>query len=542
MGLLAQWRTGPDPAHPAHPAAPGPDIRRRAGQSQTMLPGVLLPPDRHRRWQSVREVDEMTDCQVATKVTEWFFYCNIKHMIIVRPCFWLLFFITLFSLTNGCATLPDASEVIEEAPSSQPSQQIVSSKGRISSQKSQEIMERLKRSVNPTDVLERHTAVVESVTESPLTKGNKVTLLSDGPATYAAMFKIIQNAKDHINLESYIIEDDETGRKFADLLLQKQAKGIQVNVIYDGMGSINTPAAYFQRLRDGGIQVVEFNPLTALPTGENLGMIHRDHRKILIADGQAAIIGGINISEVYSSSPRKRKKHPTAPIRWRDTDIQIEGPAVAELQKLFFDTWQKQKGPELSERNYFPVLKEAGKDLVRVIGSTPGETNRLPFIMYVSAITFAEHSIHLTNSYFIPDDQIVEALTDAARRGVDVKIILPGITDSKLALYAQRHHYSGLLKAGVKIYEHSTSLLHAKTAVVDQVWSTVGSTNLDSLSLLNNDEVNALILGNDFAVEMEKMFANDLENSRQIKWEEWKTRPLLPRVREWFVNLFGRWL
>jgi cardiolipin synthase len=459
----------------------------------------------------------------------------------IRP--WILFFLfTILNVSNGCATLPNASEVIAEAPPAQDSQQINSSKGLLSPQKSQAIMERLQRSVNPTDVLERHTAVVESVTDSPLTKGNKVTLLGDGPATYAAMFKIIQNAKDHINLESYIIEDDETGRKFADLLLQKQASGVRINVLYDGMGSINTPAAYFQRLRDGGIQVVQFNPLTDLPTGENLGMVHRDHRKILIADGKAAIIGGINISEVYSSSPGKRKKKPTAPVRWRDTDIQIEGPAVAELQKLFFDTWQKQKGPVLSGHHYFPDLKEAGKDLVRVIGSTPGETTRIPFVMYVSAITFAEHSIHLTNSYFIPDDQIVEALTDAARRGVDVKIILPGITDSKLALYAQRHHYSGLLKSGVKIYEHSTALLHAKTAVVDQVWSTVGSTNLDILSLLNNDEVNAVILGNDFAVEMEKMFANDLANSRQIKWEEWKKRPLLPRLREWFVNLFGRWL
>lgn len=162
--------------------------------------------------------------------------------------------------------------------------------------------------------------------------------------------------------------------------------------------------------------------------------------------------------------------------------------------------------------------------------------------MYVSAITFAEHSIHLTNSYFIPDDQILKALTDAAKRGVDVKIILPGTTDSKLAFYAQRYHYSELLKAGVKIYEHSTSLLHAKTAVVDKVWSTVGSTNIDFLSLLHNDEVNAVILSHEFAVEMEKMFVKDLVNSRQIHWDDWKKRPFSPRIREWFVNLFVRWL
>jgi cardiolipin synthase A/B len=308
------------------------------------------------------------------------------------------------------------------------------------------------------------------------------------------------------------------------------------------MGSMNTPATFFQRLRDGGIQVVGFNPINPLKAREEWGLTHRDHRKILIADGKVAIIGGINISEVYSSSPLKRRRGKKTPIHWLDTDIQIEGPAVAEFQKLFLDTWQKQKGPKLAERNYSPDLKEVGSSLVRVVASTPGETNRTPFIMYVSAIVFAEHSIHMTNSYFIPDDQIAKALTAAAGRGVDVKIILPGTTDSQLALHAQRHYYSELLKSGVKLFEHSTSLLHAKTAVVDKVWSTIGSTNMDYLSLLSNDEVNAVILSHEFAVEMEKMFVGDLADSRQILLDGWEKRPLLPRIREWFVNLFVRWL
>jgi cardiolipin synthase len=403
-------------------------------------------------------------------------------------------------------------------------------------------MERLKRSVDPTDILERHNAVVESVTESPLTKGNKVTLLADGQATYAAMFKALQSAKNHINLESYIIEDDKTGRKFADLLLKKQLKGVQVNIIYDSVGSIKTPDAFFQRLRKGGIQVVGFNPVNPLKGLEKWGLTQRDHRKILIVDGKVAICGGINISKVYSSNPLKRKQSAKQPIHWRDTDIQIKGPAVAEFQKLFLDTWLKQKGPKLSKRNYFPDLKEEGNALVRVIGSTPGQTNRIPFIVYVSAITFAERSIHMTNSYFMPDDQIIKSLIDAAGRGVDVKIILPGTTDSILALHAQRQYYSRLLKSGVKIYEHGTSLLHAKTAVIDKVWSTVGSTNMDFLSLQNNDEVNAVILSREFAVEMENMFVRDLANSRQILLEDWKKRSLLLKGREWFVNLFVRWL
>jgi cardiolipin synthase len=465
-----------------------------------------------------------------------------KYMTIVKPFFLFVLIVFILGSSSGCATLPNVSEKIDKAQTAQKPRQIVSSKGLLSPQKSKAIMERLKRSVAPTDILGRHIAVVESVTESPLTKGNKVTLLADGQATYAAMFKALQNAKDHINLESYIIEDDETGQKFADLLLQKQSKGVQVNLIYDSMGSMNTPASFFQRLRDGGIQVVEFNPINPVKGREQWGLTHRDHRKILIADGKVAIIGGINISEVYSSSPLKRKQNERTPIRWRDTDIQIEGPAVAEFQKLFLETWLKQKGPKLSERIYFPDPKERGNALVRVIGSTPGETNRIPFITYVSAITFAEHSIHMTHSYFIPDDQIVKALTDAAEHGVDVKIILPGITDSQLALYAQRHYYSELLKSGVKIYEHSTSLLHAKTAVIDKVWSTVGSTNMDFLSLLNNDEVNAVILSHEFAVEMEKMFVRDLENSRQIQLDEWEKRPLSQRIRDWFTHLFSRWM
>ncbi len=449
-----------------------------------------------------------------------------------KYCILFFLFVSILIPINVSAALPNVSEKIDEAPTAKKPRQIVSSKGLLSPQKSNAIMERLRRSVDPTDILERHNVVVESVTESPLTKGNKVTLLADGQATYAAMFKALQNAKNHINLESYIIEDDETGRKFADLLLKKQLKGIQVNIIYDSVGSMKTPDAFFQRLRDGGIQVVGFNPVNPLKGLENWRLTHRDHRKILIVDGKVAICGGINISKVYSSNPLKRKHSAKQPIHWRDTDIQIKGPAVAEFQKLFLDTWLKQKGPKLSKRNYFPdlapiigisestksfpakktqemtsnSLKEEGNALVRVIGSTPGQTNRIPFIVYVSAITFAERSIHLTNSYFMPDDQIIKSLIDAAGRGVDVKIILPGTTDSILALHAQRHYYSRLLKSGVKIYEHGTSLLHAKTAVIDRVWSTVGSTNMDFLSLLNNDEVNAVILSREFAAEMENMF------------------------------------
>jgi cardiolipin synthase len=464
-------------------------------------------------------------------------------MSIIKPVFLSLLLVSLLLLGNGCTTLPNVSTMIDEAPSAQKPRQITSARGELSPRQSKALMERLQHSVEPMEILERHTTVVESITESPLTGGNKVSLLADGQATYAAMFKAIESAKDHINLESYIIEDGEIGHKFADLLLKKQREGVQVHVIYDSLGSVLTPDAFFQRLRDEGIQVVAFNPLNPLTVGKKWGLSpHRDHRKILIVDGKVAILGGVNISNVYSSTPFKPGKNEKIPIHWRDTDVQIEGPAVAELQKLFLDTWMMQREAKPALRDYFPAPQEEGSALVRVIGSTPGESNRVPFIVYVLAISLAEKSIHLTNSYFFPDEQIIKALTDAAQRGVDVKIILPGITDSMLALHAQRSYYSELLRAGVQLYEHNNSLLHAKTAVVDQVWATVGSTNMDYLSLLNNNEVNAIILSKEFADEMGKMFAGDLVNSQQIHWEEWKKRPLLPRTREWFVRLFVRWL
>ena len=463
-------------------------------------------------------------------------------MKIARAFFLFLLFASILSLSNGCATLPNVSKTIAEASPADEPRQIVSSNGLLSPEKSKAIMERLKHSVNPTDVLERHTAVVESVSESQLTKGNKVTLITDGVAAYAAMVTAIQNATKHINFETFIIEYDDTGRKFADLLLQKQAEGVQVNFIYDSVGSCGTPAAFFKRLRDAGIQVVEFNPMNPMKARGHWPLKHPDHRKILVADGKIALTGGINISSVYSSSISGSGKAKGAPLPWRDTDVQIEGPAVAEFQKLFLDTWQKQKGPKLSERNYFPALKEAGNALVRVVGNTPGESNRITFVVYVSAITFAEHSIHLTNAYFIPDDQTLDAFCDAARRGVDVKIIVPEKTDSDMALHAQRYNYSKLLKAGVKIYERRNALLHAKTAVIDGVWSTVGSTNMDYWSFVSDNEVNAIILSREFAIEMETMFAMDLAESHQILWEEWIHRSLCPRIGECFAHLFSRWL
>jgi len=459
-------------------------------------------------------------------------FASVFLCSILVPCLGLL---------TGCAGLPNVHKIINETPDGQGKVRIASSKGLLTPEESEAIMDRLRSSAAPTDILGRYTAVVDAVTGSPLTTGNKVTLLANGLTAYAEMFRAIQNAKDHINFETFIIDDDEVGRKFSDLLLKKQAEGVQVNLIFDAVGSFDTPAAFFKRLRDAGIRVAEFNPVSPLKVHKHW-LLHPDHRKILVIDGKVVITGGINISKVYSSRLSDRKEVKGEPLPWRDTDVRIEGPAVAEFQKLFLDTWKKQAGAQLADRDYFPALTEPGDALVRVVGSTPGQSNRLTFIVYVSAITFAQRSVHLTNAYFIPDDQLLDALTGAAGRGVDVKVIVPSQTDSEKALRAQRYTYSELLKAGVKVYERRKAVLHAKTAVIDGVWSTVGSTNMDFWSFSSDDEVNAVILSTGFAAEMEAMFSSDLAESDQITLKKWKKRSLYTRLRQWFSHLFSHWL
>jgi cardiolipin synthase A/B len=444
----------------------------------------------------------------------------------------------------GCVSLPNTARLIKQSQRSCIVPRAIGPRRALSARRSKAIIERLRRQTLPTDIQARHLRVEELISGTPLVADNKVTLLVDGPATYEAMVQAIRSARDHINFETYIFRDDEVGRDFAELLLQKRADGVQVNLIYDGAGCYSTPSAFFEKLREGGINLLEFNPLNPLLGCGRWSLTHRDHRKILVVDGSVAITGGVNITSDYSRSLFKSSRRRKERFRsfWRDTDVQVEGPAVAEFQKLFLDTWKRQEGPKLPERDYFPSLEPTGEDVVRVIGSSPDAKNGLTFMMYISAISFAQRSIHLTNSYFVPDKQMLRALTDATRRGVDVKIILPAESDSPLAIHAGRSHYKRLLQAGVKLYEHTNSVLHAKTAVIDGVWSSVGSTNMDLWSFARNDEVNAVILGRDFADQMESMFERDLENSKAILLDKWKQRPFRERVKEWFSRRLSYWL
>ena len=445
-------------------------------------------------------------------------------------------------LAAACAQLPNTALLMRSAPPN--AVQLDGPDGPLSKQRSAAILAEIKRKSGSADVLEKHVALEEAIVGSPMVVGNRVSLLQDGPATYQAMFAAIRGAKRHINLETYIFEDDEKGREFADVLLAKQGEGVQVNLIYDSVGSLKTPKPFFDRLKDGGVRVVEFNPVNPLKAKKGWQINNRDHRKLLVVDGAVAFLGGINISNDYSTASASALRGSSNPssLGWRDTHVRIEGPVVDEFQKLFMSTWAKQGGEALPAGEYIPELKAAGTQIVRAIGSSSEDPYSTIYVTLVSAVTNAEKHVYLTNAYFVPDPQLLEALINAARRGVDVKLILPSHSDSPLVFHAGRSFYDVLLDGGVRIFERQSALLHAKTAIVDGVWSTIGSTNLDWRSFLYNDELNAVVLGREFAGEMQAMFEKDLEASREIDPAAWNRRSPALRLKEWAARIWQFWL
>lgn len=441
-----------------------------------------------------------------------------------------------------CSTLPKITDRHSELAASPV--QMEGSQGPLSVERSKAIIDVLKARGAPANFLDLHLAIEEAIVDSPLTTGNRVELLQDGPLTYQAMLQAINAATDHINMETYILDDDEVGQRFAAALIARRQEGIRIHVIHDSVGTLETPDRFFSDLQANGIDVLEFNPVNPLTAGEGWELNSRDHRKLLIVDGRVAFVGGINISSVYSGGSFRlsSKVRPGGELPWRDTHLKIEGPVVAELQKLFIQTWEKQQGSAMAPAHYFPELDRQGDELVRAIGSSPDDAYSLIYATLISALRSAQSEIWITNAYFVPDPQLLEALRQAAASGVDVRLILPSSTDSWLVFHAGRAHYDELLQAGVKIYERHDALLHVKTAVIDGVWSTIGSTNLDWRSFLHNQEVNVVILGGNFGEEMREVFLADQAQSYAITLQGWQRRPLDVRVKEQLGHMWEYWL
>lgn len=465
-----------------------------------------------------------------------------------RPALRLLPLLSLLlaTLVSGCGSLPRI--VPDMDTQSARSIQMKGGRGVLSDEQARAALDKLRQQNADNTLLDRHVALEGAITGAPLVTGNKVTLLIDGPATYASMTQAIQAARHHINMETYIMEDDEVGRQFSALFIAMQKKGVQVNLMYDSVGAINTPRAFFQPMIDAGVNVLEYNPINPTQVRKDWAVNQRDHRKLLVVDGKTAFVGGINISSVYSSgSFSTRRKPPQLDqegdrIPWRDTQVRIDGPAALEFQKLFVDTWQRQRGPDLGEHRYFPPVAAAGNEIVRAIGSSPEDPYSVIYATFLSAIRHAEHAIYLTNAYFVPDPQLRDALKEAAGRGVDVRLILPSHSDSALVLYASRSFYQELLEGGVRIFERQDALLHSKTAVIDGVWSTIGSTNLDWRSFVFNQEINGVILSAQFGAQVKAMFERDLAASREITREQWEQRPLSERMKEFGARMWARML
>ena len=439
----------------------------------------------------------------------------------------------------GCARLPDLDYL--KAPIITPeTPHVVTAQGTLSDKDASSVLaRRLSHSKVDAKLL---AGLEEAATGRPLIAGNKVTLLFDGPITIAAMMAAVSTAKVSVNLETYLFDQDPLGMKFADLLIAKQKEGVQVNIIYDCVGTLGTPQAFFDRMQEAGIRLMPFHPVSPLHKLGRWRINNRDHRKILVVDGKVAFAGGVNIAATYTESSLFRRHVPeNRKVGWRDTHLQIEGPAVAALQWMFLDNWASQKESAIPDLDYFPQLASVGDKVVRVLRSQPGSNHEI-FKAYFLAIQGAKSSIHITAAYFVPDVQIMKALLDAARRGVDVKIIMPSVSDSWLTSHAGHSLYQEMLEAGIQLYELKKAVLHAKTAVIDGTWSTVGSTNMDMRSFLHNKEVNVVVMGDAFGKEMENAFRDDLHDSNGIVLKEWKRRPLARRFKDWFARLLSYWL
>jgi cardiolipin synthase len=422
----------------------------------------------------------------------------------------------------ACATVPDADDYLGPADATVPDQ-----------------------GSGSTAILQRQFALQQTLSDDPLTAGNQVRLLRDSGQALPAMFDAMRHARDHINLEYFIIEDIRVANEhLSDLLIGRLAAGIAVNIIYDAYGSQATPAALFDELRKAGARVVAFNPINPLTALAGRSPNDRDHRKIMVVDGRIGFVGGINLARVYENQPDDG-----APVDgdadhayWRDTAVEIRGPAIAELQRLFFATWKDQNGDPVRAAHYFPPLPKLGVQTVRIVGSAPGEHRPLYYLSLETAIRAAAHRVWLSSGYFVPPHQEREDLARTARRGVDLRLVLPSHSDVQDAVYAGRAAYGDLLEAGARIYEMQNAVLHSKTAVVDGVWTTIGSSNLDRRSVVFNNEVDAIILGTDTAAQVEAMLERDMANCRQVTLQAWQQRPIDEHMREIGARLWQYWM
>jgi len=374
---------------------------------------------------------------------------------------------------------------------------------------------------------------------SPLTGNNSVKLLLNGEEKFPELINALEDAKSSIHLEYYIYENDVTGNSIADLLIKKAQQGVEVRFLYDDFGSHGLDKHFIKRLNEGGVETAPFYKIKLYALANRLN--YRNHRKIIVVDGKKSFIGGINISDKYRNDTKAKNG-----LYWRDTHLMINGLATFYLQYLFLCDWNfcsKQKlqfGPD-----YFPMQfeeKDIQNDLVQIVPSGPDSVLPVIFYSLMEAISLAREQILITSPYFIPGESLMDDLIIAAKSNVEVKLLVPGISDSKMVNAAARSYYTELLQHGVRVFLYEKGFVHAKTMVVDNNLAIVGSANMDYRSFDLNFEVNAMLYSKEIAGQLNEAFENDLKQATEINAIDWLNRPVYIHLWEKLVRLLSPFL
>jgi cardiolipin synthase len=367
-------------------------------------------------------------------------------------------------------------------------------------------------------------------TGAPILGGNRVQILLNGEQTFPAMLQAIKSARKSITYAQYLFQDGAITRQLAQAFAERCRAGVQVKLLIDSHGGGKIPADIPETISAAGCELQWFRRIKLfqfITPWELLRYNYRNHRRILVIDGKVGFTGGHGDSDAWTGDGRTDD-------HWRDTDVKVEGPAVQQLQAAFVDSWRETTGNVLGGEAYFPALEPKGDAYTQVVKSSPFGGSFQSYMLFLLTITSARKSIHISNPYFLPDERMQEALLNAVKRGVRVVALLPGKIDHKLVYWASRKDFAPLLLGGIEIFEYQPALLHAKTMVVDGVWATVGSTNLDNRSFALNEELNLVVYNREIAGRLERVFEEDLKHAKKLTYEEWQARPW----REKFLELF----
>jgi cardiolipin synthase len=364
-----------------------------------------------------------------------------------------------------------------------------------------------------------------------LTEHNKATVLIDGKITFEHIINDLKKAQKHIHIEYYIIDNDNIGNEIRKILIQKAQEGLEIRVIYDDLGCWSLSGAYIQSLKDAGVQIFPFMPVR-FPFFTNK-INYRNHRKIIIIDGKIGFVGGMNIADRYISGSELGP--------WRDTHLKIEGEAVYSLQSIFLIDWYFVSKKNIQDKEkYFPSIEKiSDRQLIQIVSSGPDSDWASIMQTYFSAIATAKSSILISTPYFLPNECILTALRTASLSGVDVKILLPEQSDSKLVHWSSFSNIGQLLDADIKIYLYKKGYTHSKLMIVDGVFCSIGTANMDIRSFDQNFEVNALIYDKKIAASMQEVFMNDIKDLQHINIQDWETRSRWIVFRESVARLFS---